>query len=106
MRPGGPAWTEMSGLEATCIGVHMEPSQERSRWESVGSIGAHAPTHPRWGLLTQLCYCERRMKPQDTGSSLALSFSSGRETGFYVGQVSLYLNYVAKGDTHTCALTS
>lgn len=29
VRPGGPAWTEMSGLEATCIGVHMSWSHHR-----------------------------------------------------------------------------
>lgn len=44
------------------------------------------------------------MKPQ-LGPSLASScvFPFAEiETGFYVAQVSLYINYVAEGDPHLC----
>lgn len=67
----GPAWTEMSRLEATCIGVHISWSHHRrGAGGSQLDQSEHAPTRPHKGLLAQPCYCEMN-EATDTGSSFS-----------------------------------
>lgn len=85
----------------------LEPVLGRPRWESVDRCHHTLPHTTRsqtslQGLLAQ----SRWREATDTGSSSSfvwpLFFIAEIETGSYVAQVSLYISYVAEGDSHLC----
>lgn len=106
---GGTARTEVSRLETTWINVHTcwSPSwggPGGSQWidATTRSHTPHALRRPSRGYWLSLA----GVKPQTLAPPLALSglcFSFAEiETGSYVAQVSLYISYVAEGDSHLC----